>query len=195
MDHHTTIIQHTIRYHTIPYHHQRGVIPPRQSGSQGMRGSQHGSRLFQQQVGYNSSVWGGFLAPHFCFLLLVWYQLNPYDIFGNLLVLDGNIATVVPKWSQSGPQVVYLWHLSIIFDILEAPDFRKYGTWWVFSVLYPAVPGCIWLYLALPRSAMILPYLTLPYHRLSHTATDRLKCFCIYRLKWLGWMEISVSIT
>ena len=38
-------------------------------------------------------------------------------------------------------------------------------------------------------------------HRLPHTATDWLKCFCIYRLKWPKavsgwdgiWMEISVS--
>ena len=41
----------------------------------------------------------------------------------------------------------------------------------------------------------------LPFHRLPHTATDWLKCFCIYRLKWPKavsgwdgiWMEISVS--
>ena len=135
-----------------------------------MRGSQHGSRLFQQQVGYNSSVWGGFLAPHFCFLLLVWCQLNPYDNFGNfgnLLVLDGNIATVVPKWSQSGPQVVYLWHLSIIFDILEAPVFRKYITCWV------CCPRT-WLYLALPWFTDLL------YHRhpQAPTVTDWLECFC-----------------
>ena len=160
-----------------------------------MRGSQHGSRLFQQQVGYNSSVWGGFLAPHFCFLLLVWCQLNPYDIFGifgNLLVLDGNIATVVPKWSQSGPQVVYLWHLSIIFDILEAPDFRKYGTWWVFSVLYPAVSGCTWLCLGLPWSYLTLPYLTTDCHILPLTGLNA----SVYTdlNGWVGWKSLLVLL-
>ena len=30
---------------------------------------------------------------------------------------------------------------SIIFDILEAPVFRKYSRLWVFSALYLAVPG------------------------------------------------------
>ena len=65
---------------------------------------------------------------------------------------------MVPKWSPCVPQVVYLWPLSIIFDILEAPSFRKYSTWPVScSWLYLAVPGCTWLYLALPSSSIIYP--------------------------------------
>ena len=36
-------------------------------------------------------------------------------------------------------------HFSIIFNILKAPAFQKYSTWWVFSALYLAVPGITWL--------------------------------------------------
>ena len=39
----------------------------------------------------------------------------------------------------------FLWPLRIILNILEAPAFQKYSTWWVFSALYLAVPGCTWL--------------------------------------------------
>ena len=46
----------------------------------------------------------------------------------------------------------FLWPLSIIFDILEPPDFQNYSTWWVFSELYLAVQSCTPLYLALPGS-------------------------------------------
>ena len=36
--------------------------------------------------------------------------------------------------------------LSIIFDILEAPAFRKYSTWWVFLALHLALPGSAMIY-------------------------------------------------
>ena len=75
-------------------------------------------------------------------------------------VRDACGPRVVPMLSLCRRQEVFLWPLSIIFDILKAPAFRKL---WVFSALY----------LALPRSAMIYP--TIDCHWL--------KCFRIYRLK------------
>ena len=75
---------------------------------------------------------------------------------------------------------------------------------------YPAVPGWTWLYQTLTDCQQLyldvlgsaLVCQDLPFHRLTHTATDWRKYFCIYRLKcskatcgWdgKGWMEISVS--
>ena len=48
-------------------------------------------------------------------------------------------------------------------------------------VLLSTVPGCTWLYLVVPGSALVCHDLS--FHRMPHTATDWPKCFCIYRLK------------
>ena len=64
----------------------------------------------------------------------------------------------VLKWCPNGL-------LDILFNILEAPVFQKYSTWWVISALYLAVPGCTRLYLAEPGCTWLclgLPSSTLP---------------------------------
>ena len=62
-------------------------------------------------------------------------------------------------WWTSGQLAVCLWSTS---GLLVAPK-------WIW--LYLALPCCTWLYLGMPW--FILP----------QTATDWLKCFCIYKLK------------
>ena len=68
--------------------------------------------------------------------------------FPYLHLLSG--SQVVSEWSPSGSQVVYL---SVSY-LISSPAFRKYSTWWVFSALYLAVPGCTWLCLGLPWSIL-----------------------------------------
>ena len=76
-------------------------------------------------------------------------------------------------------------------QVVEGPAFQKHSTLWVFSAL--AVPG----------SAFVCH--DLPHHRLPQTATDWLKCFCIYRLKCskavsgvdgmgLGWKSLKAPL-
>ena len=61
-------------------------------------------------------------------LYFVWHQRCTADIFNHF-------------WGHFF--VTSQYH---IFDILDAPAFQIFSTWWVFSSLFTAVPGCTWLY-------------------------------------------------